>query len=325
MFQVLQNIKSGKLSLEEVPIPSPQEGFVLVKTHASLISAGTEKMLIDLAQKNLIGKAQARPDLVKQILNKAKKEGWLNTFQNVMSKMEKPIPLGYSAAGVVTLSSVEGSLPTADCRLPTGTRVAIAGAGYANHAEINNVPVNLMATIPDNVSFEEAAYTTVASIALQGVRLAKPELGEYVVVSGLGLIGLITVQLLKSNGCKVAGLDFDQSKIDLALSLGLDLGINLSKDDALKNIEHFTGGRLADYTIITAAAKSNQPIELAGEITRRKGQVVVVGSVGMDIPRDVYYKKELEVKISMSYGPGRYDTSYEEGGIDYPYDYVRWT
>ena len=325
MFQVLQNIKSGKLSLEEVPIPSPQEGFVLVKTHASLISAGTEKMLIDLAQKSLVGKAQARPDLVKQILNKAKKEGWLNTFQNVMSKMEKPIPLGYSAAGVVTLSSVEGSLPTADCRLPTGTRVAIAGAGYANHAEINNVPVNLMATIPDNVSFEEAAYTTVASIALQGVRLAKPELGEYVVVSGLGLIGLITVQLLKSNGCKVAGLDFDQSKIDLALSLGLDLGINLSKDDALKNIEHFTGGRLADYTIITAAAKSNQPIELAGEITRRKGQVVVVGSVGMDIPRDVYYKKELEVKISMSYGPGRYDTSYEEGGIDYPYDYVRWT
>ena len=208
---------------------------------------------------------------------------------------------------------------------PVGDRVAIAGAGYANHAEINSVPKNLIAAVPDNVSFEEAAYTTVASIALQGVRLAKPELGEYVVVSGLGLIGLITVQMLKSNGCKVAGLDFDQSKIDLAAALGCDLVLNLSKDDAVKNIEQFTGGRLADCTIITAAAKSNQPIELAGEITRRKGQVIVVGAVGMNVPRDVYYKKELEIKISMSYGPGRYDSSYEEGGVDYPYDYVRWT
>ena len=221
MFQVLQNIKSGKLSLEDVPIPSSQEGFVIVKTNASLISAGTEKMLIDLAQKSLVGKAQARPDLVKQVLNKAKKEGWLNTFHNVMSKMEKPMPLGYSAAGTV----LDIGYWMQDAGFKVGDRVAIAGAGYANHAEINNVPINLIAAIPDNVSFEEASYTTVASIALQGVRLAKPELGEYVVVSGLGLIGLITVQLLKSNGCKVAGLEFDQSKIDLALSLGLDLGI----------------------------------------------------------------------------------------------------
>ena len=315
MLQILQNVKTGELKLEEVPIPSPAGGMVQVRTYASLISAGTEKMLIELAQKSLAGKAQARPDLVKQVLNKAKKEGWLNTFNNVMSKMEKPMPLGYSASGLVV-----GGESLAD-----GSRVAIAGAGYANHAEINLVPNNLCALIPDNVSFEEASYTTVASIALQGVRLAKPELGEYVVVIGLGLIGLITVQLLKANGCLVIGIDPDHVKIDLGLKLGMDAGINLADNNLVKSIEYFTKGRLADHTIITAGTKSNQPIELAGEITRRKGQVVAVGAVGMNIPRDVYYKKEIELKISMSYGPGRYDITYEEGGIDYPYDYVRWT
>jgi len=315
MQQILQNIKTGELKLEEVPSPSSSNVMVQVKTYASLISAGTEKMLIDLAQKSLVGKAQARPDLVKQVLDKAKKEGWLNTFNNVMSKMEKPMPLGYSASGMV----VGGG------SLAVNSRIAIAGAGYANHAEINVVPFNLCAIIPDNVSFEEAAYTTVASIALQGVRLAKPELGEFVAVSGLGLIGLITVQLLKANGCRVIGIEFDQRKIDIGLKLGMDEGINLSNDDALKKVEKFTGGRLVDYTVITAATKSNQPVELAGEITRRKGQVIAVGAVGLNIPRDIYYKKEIDIKISMSYGPGRYDAAYEEGGIDYPYDFVRWT
>lgn len=337
MLQILQNIKSGELKQESVPTPTLTRGNFLVKTHASLISAGTEKMLIDLAQKSLVGKAQARPDLVRQVINKVKKEGLLNTFNNVMSKMEKPMPLGYSAAGIIInpedSSHTFGMTGEAGDSSPTkvgfgmtaGKRVAIAGAGYANHAEINSVPYNLTALIPNGVSFEEAAYTTVASIALQGVRLAKPELGEYVVVIGLGLIGLITVQLLKTNGCRVIGLDYDQRKIDLALKLGMDEGFNLSSGDAVKAVEKFTGGRLADHTLITAATKSNQPIELAGEITRRKGQVIAVGAVGMNIPRDVYYKKELELKISMSYGPGRYDMSYEEGGIDYPYDYVRWT
>jgi predicted dehydrogenase/threonine dehydrogenase-like Zn-dependent dehydrogenase len=322
MHQILQNIKTGELKLEEVPSPSSSNVMVQVKTYASLISAGTEKMLIDLAKKSIVGKAQARPDLVKQVINKAKKEGWLNTFNNVMSKMEKPMPLGYSAAGIV---ETHPQTPSPEGSFSKGIRVAIAGAGYANHAEINSVPYNLCAVIPDNVSFEEAAYTTVASIALQGVRLAKPELGDFVVVSGLGLIGLITIQLLKANGCRVIGIDYDQHKIDLGLKLGMDEGINLSSDNALKKVENFTGGRLADCTIITAATKSNQPIELAGEITRRKGQVIAVGAVGLNIPRDVYYKKEIEIKISMSYGPGRYDASYEEGGIDYPYDYVRWT
>ncbi len=319
MQQILQNIKSGETRLETVPPPALLSGTVRVRTAASLISAGTEKMLIDLAQKSLVGKAQARPDLVRQVLQKVKKEGLLNTFRNVMSKMEKPMPLGYSAAGIVEAVGAEVT------GFKAGDRVAVAGAGYANHAEINVAPKNLMALIPDGVSFEEASYTTVASIALQGVRLARPELGDNVVVVGLGLIGLITVQLLRANGCRVLGLDLDPKKVALGLELGMDAGVDSSQEDPVGAVERFTRGRGADHTLITAATKSNGPIELAGEITRRKGQVVAVGAVGMSIPRDVYYKKELEVKISMSYGPGRYDPSYEEGGIDYPYDYVRWT
>ncbi len=318
MKQILQTLKSGNLTLKTVPPPTLLSGGVLVRNCASLISAGTEKMLIELAQKSLIGKAQARPDLVRQVLNKAKKEGWLNTFQNVISKMERPMPLGYSAAGIIEKVGAEVT------ELKVGDRVALAGAGYANHAEINYVPKNLVALIPEGVTFAEAAYTTVASIALQGVRLAKPELGDIVAVNGLGLIGLIAVQLLKANGCRVIGIDLNPAKIELGLKLGMDEGGMLS-DDLLKAVDQFTKGRGVDHTLITAATKSNQPVELAGEITRRKGQVVAVGAVGMNIPRDLYYKKELALKISMSYGPGRYDASYEEGGIDYPYDYVRWT
>lgn len=319
MLQVLQNIKSGDLTLETVPPPALLPGGVCVQTASSLISAGTEKMLIDLSQKSYLGKAQARPDLVRQAIAKAKKEGWLNTFHNVMSKMERPLALGYSAAGVVE------SVGSEVTNLKVGDRIAVAGAGYANHAEINYVPQNLTALIPDDVTFEEASYTTVASIALQGVRLARPELGENVVVSGLGLIGLIAVQLLKANGCRVLGIDYDRAKVEKGLRFGMDEGVVLPADDPVKSVDRFSKGRGADLTLITAATKSNQPIELAGEVTRRKGQVVVVGVVGLNIPRDVYYKKEIDIKISMSYGPGRYDPSYEEGGVDYPYDYVRWT
>lgn len=319
MHQVLQNVKTGATTLATVPPPTLQSGGLRVRTAASLISAGTEKMLIDLAQKSYLGKAKARPDLVKQVLQKVKKEGLWNTFQKVTSKLERPMPLGYSAAGIVEQVG-------ADVRgLQVGDRVAMAGAGYANHAEVNFVPKNLVASIPEGVDFDEAAYATVASIALQGVRLARPQLGEYVAVVGLGLIGLITVQLLKANGCRVIGIDLDAQKVELANEMGLDRGVVSSKEDPASAIDAFTGGRGVDHTLITAATKGNGPIELAGDITRRKGQVVVVGAVGMDIPRDAYYHKELEVKVSMSYGPGRYDPSYEEGGIDYPYDYVRWT
>jgi polar amino acid transport system substrate-binding protein len=276
-------------------------------------------MLIDLAQKSMLGKATARPDLVKKVLNKVRTEGLWTTWQKVQSKMEKPMPLGYSAAGIVEEvgDGVRG--------LQVGDRVAMAGAGYANHAEVNVVPKNLLAEVPDGVAFEEAAYATVGSIALQGVRLAEPQLGEQVAVVGLGLIGLLTVQLLKANGCRVVGTDLDPEKVALANELGLDRGVVASEADPVSSINNFTGGRGADHTLITAATSSSEPIEQAGEMTRRKGDVVVVGKVGMDIPRDAYYHKELEVKISMSYGPGRYDPSYEEGGVDYPYDYVRWT
>ena len=317
MKQVLQNIKSGELTLADVPPPALQPGGVRVRTAASLISAGTEKMLIDLGSKSLLGKAQARPDLVRQVLGKMQKEGVVNTLRNVQSKMERPMPLGYSAAGIVEAVG-EG---VSD--LQVGDRVVMAGAGYANHAEVCFVPKNLVAKIPDGVSFEDASYSTVAAIALQGIRLAKPELGDNVVVIGLGLIGLLTVQMLKANGCRVFGTDLDPKKVALAKELGMDDGV--AGGDVAAAVDRFTGGRGADHTLITAATKSNGPIELAGEITRRKGQVVAVGAVGMDIPRDLYYKKEIEIKISMSYGPGRYDASYEEGGIDYPYDYVRWT
>jgi predicted dehydrogenase/threonine dehydrogenase-like Zn-dependent dehydrogenase len=319
MKQVLQNVKTGETTLETVPPPTLKAKGVRVRTAASLISAGTEKMLIDLAQKSYLGKARARPDLVKKVLRKVRDEGLWTTFQKVTSKMERPMPLGYSAAGIVEQvgEEVRG--------LQVGDRVAMAGAGYANHAEVNFVPKNLVAEIPDGVSFDEAAYATVGSIALQGVRLADPQLGEQVAVIGLGLIGLLTVQLLKANGCRVIGMDLDPDKVERAEELGLDRGVVSSGDDPEAAVEAFTSGYGADHTLITAATESNEPIEQAGAFTRRKGDVVVVGKVGMDIPRDAYYHKELEVKVSMSYGPGRYDPSYEEGGIDYPYDYVRWT
>jgi len=319
MLQVVQNVRNGKLDLAEVPPPALLPGGVIVRTAASIISPGTEKMIMDLAKKSLLGKAKERPDLVRQVINKARTQGVLTTFQNVMAKMDKPLPLGYSAAGIVEAVGAD----VVDLKI--GDRVTMAGAGYASHAEMNFVPRILTSAIPDGVSFEEAAYSTVAAIAMQGVRLARPELSEAVVVSGLGLIGLITVQLLKASGCRVLGIDFNRDKVEAGLRLGLDEGVVLPDDDPARAVERFSKGRGADLTLITAATSSNQPIELAGEITRRKGRIVVVGAVGLNIPRDVYYHKELEVKVSMSYGPGRYDRSYEEGGLDYPYDYVRWT
>ena len=316
MLQVTQSAKTGETKLETVPPPALQPGFVRVRTSASLISAGTERMIIELAQKSYLGKAQARPDLVRQIVAKAQKEGLLNTWRNVQSKLEKPMPLGYSAAGVV--EAVGAGVDT----VQVGDRVAMAGAGYANHAEVNVVPRNLVALIPDGVSDEEAAYSTIAAIGLQGIRLARPEIGDNVVVIGLGLIGLLTVQMLHASGCRVFGVDLDPAKVAKARELGAEDGASTDVETA---VDRFTRGYGADLVLITAASKSSGPIELAGTIARRKAQVVAVGAVGMDVPRDLYYKKELELKVSMSYGPGRYDLAYEEGGIDYPYEYVRWT
>src|SRR5215831_17241492 len=319
MRQVVQNVKNGQLEVREVPPPALLPGGILVRTAASVISAGTEKAALELGKKSLIGKARERPDLVREVLTRARTYGVAATVQSVISKMDQALNLGYSAAGVV--EEVAAGIPD----IKIGDRVAIAGAGYASHAEVNYVPRNLAAIIPESVSFEQAAYTTIAAIAMQGIRLAQPELGEIAVVSGLGLIGLITVQLLKANGCRVLGFDLSQSKVELGKRLGLEEGAVLEVDDPHRAIDRFSNGRGADLTLIAAATDSNQPIELAGELTRRRGIIVAVGAVGLNIPRDVYYRKELELKISMSYGPGRYDRSYEEGGLDYPYDYVRWT
>lgn len=318
MKQVLQHVRSGKLELAEVPEPAPRAGGVVVRNAASLISAGTEKMIIDFAGKSLLGKARERPDLVRQVVNKVRKDGLGPTVQTVMSRLDQPMALGYSCAGIV--ESAGRGAP----EFQAGDRVACAGMGYASHAAAVFVPRNLTVAIPDGVSFEDASYVTLGAIALQGVRVAAPRLGETVAVIGLGLLGQLTVQILRAAGCRVVGIDLDPSKVALAREMGAELAL-LRSDDVHGALEAFTGGIGADSVIVTAAADSNDPIELAGELCRDRGIVSMVGAVRMDIPRKVYYDKELELRLSRSYGPGRYDPEYEEGGRDYPVSYVRWT
>lgn len=317
MKQLIQSYKTGELGLFDVPAPLCLDNGILVQTTCSLISAGTEKMIVDIAKKSLIGKAQARPDLVKQVIQKMQQEGIKNTLEKVMTKLDTPIPLGYSCAGRV----IEvGKRITG---INAGMRVACGGAGYASHSEINYIPKNLFVKIPDHVDDIDASFVTVGSIALQGIRQTDPMMGEFVVVIGLGLLGQLTVQLLKANGCRVIGCDLDEYKLTLAKKLGADEVCHSGNlIDATRN---FTNGFGADAVIITASAKTDQLIYDAGEISRMKGRIIIVGLVGMNIPRDIFYKKELEVKLSMAYGPGRYDPDYEEHGVDYPYAYVRWT
>ena len=305
------------MDLAEVPFPECGENGVLVRTACSLVSAGTEKMLVDLAKKSLVGKAMARPDLVRQVWGKMKKEGAAATLKKVMTKLDNPIPLGYSCAGQV----IEAGRNVLG--LKVGDWVACGGAGYANHAEVNFVPQNLAAKIPEGLAMESACFATVGSIALQGVRQAQVELGHRVGVIGLGLLGQMAVQILKASGAKVLCMDISQGKMDLAKKLGADLAVHA--DNFVAAARNLTDGHGLDSLIITASTLSNHPIELAGEVCRYKGKVVVVGAVGMDIPRNDYYRKELDIRMSMSYGPGRYDPVYEEKGIDYPYSLVRWT
>lgn len=319
MKQVIQNLNTGQLKVEDIPSPQLCPGGVLVRTVCSLISAGTEKATVDVARKGLLEKVRARPDLVRKVIDRARKEGIRKTLEMVRARLNTPAPLGYSCAGEVVgvAEDVEG--------ISVGQRVACAGAGYANHAEVNFVPKNLVVRIPDGVSYEEAAFTTVASIALQGIRLADVRLGERVAVVGLGLVGQIAVQLLKAAGCRVVGMDIDPFMVERALENGADIAINNASDNVEAAVSSFTDGYGVDATLITAATPSDGPIELAGEIAREKGRVIVVGAVGLRVPRDPYYLKEIDLRISRSYGPGRYDPSYEEGGIDYPYGYVRFT
>ena len=320
MKQVIQNFKTGELYVDDVPLPSLSEGMVLIENHFSLISAGTERGTVKVAQANLINKARQRPDLVAQVIQNIKKEGLKATIAKVKSKLDSLKALGYSTAGTVI-----SSMDTNGVFKP-GDRVACAGVDYASHAEIVAVPQNLVVKVPDEVRFEDAAYTTLGAIAMQGIRQAETVIGEKVCVIGLGLLGQITCQLLQANGCAVFGLDLSESFVGIANKYSADKAMLRNDPNLRAACDNFTNGHGFDTVIITAATQSNDPIELAGDLCRKKGKVVVVGVVPMDIPRDPnYYRKEIDIKMSCSYGPGRYDVNYEENGQDYPYAYVRWT
>ncbi|MDO1446015.1 bi-domain-containing oxidoreductase [Rhodocytophaga aerolata] len=315
MKQIIQSFKTGETILEEVPRPQVRKGYVLIKTHRSLVSLGTEKMLVEFGKSNLLEKARQQPDKVKMVLDKIKADGLVPTLEAVFTKLGEPLPLGYCNAGEV-LEVGEGVFD-----FKPGDRVASNGP----HAEIVCVPRNLVARIPDTVSYEEASFTVIGAIGLQGIRLTNPTLGETVVVSGLGLIGLITAELLLANGCTVIGFDFDAQKVTLAQEKGIQ-AYNLSQGtDPVKTVMELTGGIGADAVIITASTQSNDLISQAAQMSRKRGRIVLVGVIGLDIKRADFYEKELAFQVSCSYGPGRYDDEYEKRGIDYPLPFVRWT
>ena len=320
MKQLIQNFKTGKLYVDEIPMPSISSGFVLVENEYSLISAGTERGTVKMGQASLLGKAKQRPDLVAQVIQNIKKEGLAATLSKVRTKLDALKALGYSTSGIVIASMDKNRL------FKPGDRVACAGQDYASHAEIVAVPQNLVTKIPDNVTAEEAAFTTLGSIALHGIRQADPNLGEKICVIGLGLLGQITCQILKANGCVVLGIDLNEALIKLAGETDAVKSLNRNDGNLVAACDNFTNGFGFDSVIITAASPSNDPIELSAAILKKKGKVIVVGAVKMDIPRDPhFYRKELDLRMSCSYGPGRYDVNYEENGFDYPFSYVRWT
>ena len=313
MKQILQNISNGETLLTDVPCPSNKSGHLLIETRNTLVSAGTERMLIDFGKANFIEKARQQPDKVKMVLNKVVTDGLMPTIDAVRSKLDQPLPLGYCNAGVVMESGVAG--------FQKGDRVVSNG----HHAQVVRVPGKLCAKIPENVDDESAAFTVLGAIALQGIRLVQPTLGECVVVTGLGLIGLVTVQLLKAQGCRVLGIDFDSAKCELARELGAET-VDLSQgEDAIKAAQLFSRGRGVDAVIITASTKSNEPVSQAATMCRKRGRIVLVGVVGLELSRADFFEKELTFQVSCSYGPGRYDANYEEQGQDYPVGFVRWT
>ena len=320
MKQVLQQVRGGDIEVVDVPSPKLLPGCVLVRTAASLLSVGTERASSEFARKNLLQKARMRPDLVREVWNKIRRDGIASTVAAVRSRMDQPSAPGYSSAGTVVAVG-EGVTD-----IQSGDRVACAGAGHAVHAEIACVPRLLLARIPSDseVSFEHAAAATVGAVALHGVRTAAVQLGDVVGVIGLGLLGQLTVQILKAAGCRVVGMDIDQGRVDLALRLGADAASSSStsfSDDCMQ----LSGGRGADAVLITAQTPSSDPVNLAAEVARDRAVITAVGTVGMSLERRTFYEKELDFRVSRSYGPGRYDAAYEQKGVDYPIGYVRWT
>lgn len=315
MKKLFQDVSNGNTIIEELPRPQCKKGHVLIKTSKSLISAGTERMLVDFGKANYFDKARQQPEKVKMVLDKVKTDGIVQTMDAVKSKLDQPLPMGYSNVGIVE----EVASDVTEFKI--GDRVVSNGS----HAEMVCVPKNLVAKIPKNVADEDAAFTVVSSIALQGIRLINPTIGENIVVMGLGLIGLISIQILKANGCKVLGMDFDQEKIEIAKNLGVDTVKLDNGVDSINIAKSFSNNIGIDGVLITAATKSNDPVHNAAQMCRQKGRIVLVGVVGLDLQRNDFYEKELSFSVSCSYGPGRYDKSYEEDGNDYPIGYVRWT
>ena len=322
MKQIIQNVQTGKLSLKEVPEPCVKEGNILVRTRASLISAGTERMVVKFAGKTLAGKARERPDLVKKILNKTKRDGVAATVRAVLARLDKPLPLGYSASGEVIAvgKGLEGSF----C---VGQRVAVAGAGLANHADLNVIPANLATHIPDDVSYDEACFGTLASIAMHAVRNVNQSLGDYVAVIGVGLLGQLIVNLLSLSGIRVLALDYNISRLGLAQKMGAESTLDLgNKSENLEaTISTLTDGRGMDGVIISASTKTSEPLKIAGTIARDRARICLVGLTGTEFPFRDFLQKELSLVVSRSYGPGRYDNDYEGRGIKYPEGWVRWT
>lgn len=313
MKQILQNLANGETNVVEVPCPKNTVGNLLIASRITLVSAGTERMLVDFGKANILDKARQQPDKVKQVLDKVRTDGLLQTIDTVRSKLDQPLPLGYCNAGVILESGVEG--------FEVGERVVSNG----NHAEVVRVPKNLCAKIPDTVDDESAAFTVLAAIGLQGIRLINPTLGETIVVSGLGLIGLLCVQMLRANGCRVLGIDFDSQRCAFARQFGAET-VDLSQNQDPIAIAHaFSRGRGVDGVIVAAATKSDEVMHQAAEMCRKRGRIVLVGVVGLNLRRDDFFKKEITFQVSASYGPGRYDPLYEEKGQDYPMGFVRWT
>ena len=319
MKQLVQDFKTGDIILVDVPAPVVAPGCLLVNNACSLVSPGTERSTVSFAQQSLAGKARSRPDLVRQVLATVRREGVAATINKVQSRLDQWKLLGYATAGTV-LEVGEGVTG-----FFVGDHVACAGQDYASHAEVVCVPQNLCAKLPQKVQFAEAAFTTLGAIAMQGVRQADPKLGETVAVIGLGLVGQITMQLLKAAGCNVLGIDVSEAACELARKCGCDATAMIPRDDVERIATGLTNGFGVDATIITASAQTNEPIQLAGKISRDRARVVMVGVTGMEVPRDLYYHKELDFRLSRSCGPGRYDQLYEEQGLDYPIGYVRWT
>lgn len=315
MKQIIQSFKTGDTILEEIPAPVIRKGAILIQTTYSLVSLGTEKMLVEFGKSNLISKARQQPDKVKQVLEKVKSEGLIPTLEAVFNKLEQPLPLGYCNVGKV-IEVGEGV-----SGFSVGDRVASNG----QHAEFVCIPQNLAAKVPENVSDEEAAFTVIGSIGLQGIRLLNPTMGETIVVFGLGLIGLLTAELLVANGCNVIGIELDQSKIEIAKTKGIYCINPTEGGDVVSMVMSISNQIGADGIIITASAKTDEIISNAAKMSRKRGRIILVGVIGLNLSRAEFYEKELSFQVSCSYGPGRYDENYEQRGIDYPLPFVRWT